>query len=165
MDNNDKSTQLFRAKSLDRLSSPEDLSDYVRVANPGVWIVLCAVVILLAGMLVWAALGVLDTTIDAVCISDNGKGLCYISEENIGKVQNGMRITLSDGTEATVTGISPEAEVAEEVLTDYQMHLADVEEGEWIHALDTDLSFPEDDIFSPAKVTIDSIHPIEFIFS
>lgn len=165
MDNNDKRSQLFRAKSLDRISSPEDLNDYVRVANPGVWIVLCAVVILLAGMLVWAAVGVLDTTIDAVCISRDGKGYCYISEENIKKVQNGMLVTLSDGAEATITGLSPEASIADEVLTDYQMHLAGVEEGEWVHALYIDLSFSEDGIFSPAKVTIDSIHPIEFIFS
>lgn len=166
MDTNDNNgTQLFRAKSLDRISSPEDLSDYVRVANPGVWLILCGVVILLVGMLVWSVFGVLETTIDAVCISENGKGLCYISEENIGKIQPGMQVRLSIGAETTVTGLSPEAKVAESVLTDYQMHLAGVEEGEWIHALYTDLPFSEEGIFSSAKVTIDSVHPIEFIFS
>lgn len=29
------SDQIFRKKSLDRISSPEQLNDYIRVANPG----------------------------------------------------------------------------------------------------------------------------------
>lgn len=40
-------------KSLNRVKSPEDLNDYIRVANPGVWLVLVAVVILLAGVCIW----------------------------------------------------------------------------------------------------------------
>ena len=41
--------QLFRKKSVDKVSSPEQLNEYIRVANPGVWMVLAAIVILLAG--------------------------------------------------------------------------------------------------------------------
>ena len=29
--------KLFRQKSIDRVSSPEQLQDYMRVTNPGVW--------------------------------------------------------------------------------------------------------------------------------
>ena len=43
------SDQIFRKKSLDRISSPEQLNDYIRVANPGIWMILAAVIILLAG--------------------------------------------------------------------------------------------------------------------
>ena len=39
---------LFRKKSVDKVSSPEQLNEYIRVANPGVWMVLAAIVILLA---------------------------------------------------------------------------------------------------------------------
>ncbi len=41
-------TSFFRKKSLDRISSPEQLTDYLRVTNPGIWIFLAAVVVLLA---------------------------------------------------------------------------------------------------------------------
>ena len=36
------SDQIFRKKSLDRISSPEQLNDYIRVANPGIWMILAA---------------------------------------------------------------------------------------------------------------------------
>lgn len=36
---NDK---IFRKKSVEKMSSPEQLNDYVKVTNPGVWMVLAA---------------------------------------------------------------------------------------------------------------------------
>ena len=53
---------LFRKKTLDRISSPEQLTDYLRVTNPGIWAVLAAVILLMAGFLVWASVGELETT-------------------------------------------------------------------------------------------------------
>ena len=43
---------IFRKKALDRISSPENLTDYLRVANPGIWVVLAAVILLLAGVII-----------------------------------------------------------------------------------------------------------------
>ena len=48
---------IFRQKSIDRVSSPEKLDDYIRVTTPGVWITLAALVILLAGTIVWGVFG------------------------------------------------------------------------------------------------------------
>ena len=48
---------IFREKSMARVSSPEALNDYIRVTTPSVWIVLIALVVLLAGMLAWSVLG------------------------------------------------------------------------------------------------------------
>ncbi len=28
---------LFRKETMDRISSPEDLTDYLKVTNPGIW--------------------------------------------------------------------------------------------------------------------------------
>ena len=49
--------EIFRKKSLDRVSSPEQLNDYIRVTTVSVWIVLLALVILLLGMLAWSVFG------------------------------------------------------------------------------------------------------------
>lgn len=57
--------QLFRKSSIERVSSPEQLNDYIRVTNPGVWLVLAAVIALLIGACVWGMFGHLDTTISA----------------------------------------------------------------------------------------------------
>lgn len=48
---------IFREKSIKRVSSPEQLNDYIRVTSPSVWIVLIALVALLLGMLAWSVLG------------------------------------------------------------------------------------------------------------
>ncbi len=48
-------TGLFRKTSMDRIRSPEQLNDYLRVTNPAVWVLLAALLLLLAGLAVWAS--------------------------------------------------------------------------------------------------------------
>ncbi|MBP5354141.1 MAG: hypothetical protein J6Y67_03255 [Lachnospiraceae bacterium] len=55
-------SDLFRKKSIDRVSSPEQLNDYIRVTKPSVWLVLIAVVLLLIGMLIWSIFGSVTVT-------------------------------------------------------------------------------------------------------
>lgn len=40
--------KIFREKIMERVSSPEQLGDYIRVTSPGMWMVMGAVVLLLA---------------------------------------------------------------------------------------------------------------------
>ena len=53
---------LFRKKSLDHISSPEELHDYMRVTSPRLWMVLAAIIILLAGFAVYASTATLENT-------------------------------------------------------------------------------------------------------
>ncbi|MBQ8913505.1 MAG: hypothetical protein IJ054_05610 [Lachnospiraceae bacterium] len=55
---------IFREKTLERVSSPEELNDYIKVTSPRVWIVMAAILLLLIGMTVWGILGTVDV-IDA----------------------------------------------------------------------------------------------------
>ena len=55
--------ELFREKSVERISSPEDLDDYIRVTTPSVWIVLAAILILLIGMLAWSVFGTVEVPV------------------------------------------------------------------------------------------------------
>ncbi len=57
MEQKNQGSGLFRSKSIQRVSSPEQLNDYIRVTTPSVWIVLIALVVLLTGMLAWSVLG------------------------------------------------------------------------------------------------------------
>ena len=57
MDEKRTDSGLFRQKSLDRVSSPEKLNDYIRVTTPSVWLALAAVLVMLAGMIVWSVFG------------------------------------------------------------------------------------------------------------
>ena len=51
---------IFRKKSLDRISSPEALDDYLHVTTPAAWMILAAVIMMLAGMLIWSIFGTVE---------------------------------------------------------------------------------------------------------
>lgn len=63
--------KLFRQKALDRVSGPEQLNDYLRVMNPGVWMVLVVVIILLGSLAIWASMGKLETTAEVKVVVEN----------------------------------------------------------------------------------------------
>ncbi len=56
---------IFRKKSLERVTSPEQLNDYIRVTTPSVWIILAATLILIIGTLVWAVFGKIRVNTDS----------------------------------------------------------------------------------------------------
>ena len=62
---------VFRKETLNRISSPDQLTDYLRVTNPGIWVVLVAVILLLAGIFVWSMVGTLETTAQATVIVED----------------------------------------------------------------------------------------------
>ena len=62
---------IFREKTLERISSPEKLTEYLRVTNPGIWIVLGAVILLLGGLLIWSMIGTLETKSNVKIVVDN----------------------------------------------------------------------------------------------
>ena len=85
---------VFRQKTLERISSPEQLMDYLRVTNPGIWVVLAAVVLLLAGIFAWSTVGTLETKADATVIVSGSDAQIITAE---GK-------SLSDGMILRVAG-------------------------------------------------------------
>ncbi len=63
---------VFRKKTLERISSPEQLTDYLCVTNPGIWVILAAVILLLAGLFAWSMVGTIETTADVkVIVTDH----------------------------------------------------------------------------------------------
>lgn len=61
---NNASESIFRKKTLERISSPEQLTDYLRITNPGVWVVMSAIIFLLLGLFFWTMTGTLQTKVD-----------------------------------------------------------------------------------------------------
>ena len=55
--------QLFREKSLNRISSPEELHDYMRVTSPKLWMILGAIAVLLVGFIVYASTAKMENTV------------------------------------------------------------------------------------------------------
>ena len=55
---------LFRQETLDHISSPEELHDYMKVTSPRLWMILAAVVALLVGFIVYASVATLENKLD-----------------------------------------------------------------------------------------------------
>ncbi len=73
---------VFRRKTLDRIASPEQLTDYLRVTNPGIWVILAAVILLLAGVLAWSMVGTLETKVEVkVVVSDHTAQIISLESE------------------------------------------------------------------------------------
>ncbi|MGN0692871.1 MAG: hypothetical protein ACI4K7_11030 [Oscillospiraceae bacterium] len=156
---------IFRKKSMDRISSPEQLNDYIKVANPGVWLLLGAIVVLLAGICVWGVFGRLDTVVRGAAVSENGTLVCYVTEENAEKIQPGMKITVS-GTEYTVSDISSQPVSAGSVLDDYALHVGEFQSGDWVYSVTAAGSenVASDGVYS-AEIVVDSVSPKIFVIN
>lgn len=58
------STELFRKESLDKITSPEQMRDYMRVTSPKLWMLLVSLIVLLVGFLIFASTTRMETTVD-----------------------------------------------------------------------------------------------------
>jgi hypothetical protein len=147
---------------MDKVSSPEQLQDYVRVANPGLWMVLSAIVILLAGVIVWGFIGKIDTTMSTALIADGGKAVMYISETDVEKIEVGMTVR-AKGNEYTITGISRYPIKVDGSMSEYSIHASGLTLGEWVYEVRVDGEHANG--VSEADIMIESISPISFILN
>ena len=65
--------QIFRKKSMDRISSPEQLRDYMHVTNPSVWVVMVAIIVLLVSILIWSAFAVIENQASGTASVQSGE--------------------------------------------------------------------------------------------
>ena len=154
--------QLFKKSNIDRVSSPEQLHDYVRVANPGLWMIISAIVILLVGVVIWGFIGKIDTTMSTAIVTDSGDAVIYIGESDVEKLEIGMTVR-SEGREYTITDIAKAPLKVDEALTDYAIHASGLTVGEWVYAVSIDGE--HSDGVQKADIVIESISPISFILN
>ena len=77
----EKQETIFRQKSVDRVSSPEELDKYLKVTSPRVWVVLIGIIIILVGVIAWGSFGKLKTYANVGCVIEKGQAYCYVNEE------------------------------------------------------------------------------------
>ena len=88
----EQTSSIFRKKTLDRISSPEQLTDYLRVTNPGIWLVLATVILLLAGIFVWSTVGRLETLASGTAVVRDGAAEIILADSGKGSVRSGMTV-------------------------------------------------------------------------
>lgn len=101
--------ELFRKKNLEKMKSPDNMNDYIRVTNPGIWLVLVSVIALLVGVCAWGVYGRIESTVPAVVNIENGDAFCYVTEEYITSVTEGMPVRFAD-REASIKEVGKKGE-------------------------------------------------------
>ena len=100
---------LYRKQSMERIQSPEQLNDYLHVTNPTVWVVLAAVVLLLAGLLVWSTSAGLDSYASGIAqVSDGTMVVVFDDTSLAANVEAGMTVAVGE-TSSTVTSVGIDA--------------------------------------------------------
>ncbi len=136
-----KKANIFRAETLKRISSPEQLTDYLRVTSPGIWIVLAAVVTLLVGFFVWMSVGIIETTVP-VGVSVQSRSAQVAITSGDATVAKDMTVRVGD----------KEAAILSTKTDDY---------GRTVGTAEFDLS---DGMYEGTLVT-EAVHPIEFLLT
>lgn len=154
--------QIFRGKSVQRLSSPEQLNDYVRVSSPSVWLCLGAIVILLIGVCVWGVFGRLDTTLHTAAIAQGGVLTCLIREEDAGRVKAGMTVS-AGGESAALSGLSGAPQAVPADTDPYALHVGGLMAGEWVYTAAAPTELP-DGVYD-GVITIESVSPMSFVLN
>ena len=91
------SQPLFSRKSIDRISSPEQLGDYLHVTTPSIWIVLIAVLLLLGSLLIWSAVTAVESYAAGTAEVQGGVlTLTFDDGEKAENVEVGMNVKIGE---------------------------------------------------------------------
>ena len=88
---------LFRKESMERISSPEQLDDYLHVTSPSVWMIMTAIILLLVGLLVWGSMAQIDSFAVGTAQVKDGNMVVYFDDATMAAhVETGMTIVVGE---------------------------------------------------------------------
>ena len=147
---------------MDRVSSPEQLNDRLRVANPGVWLLLTGIFLVLAGICVWGIFGRLNTVLSVGAMTDQGKTICYVKEENRDRITLDMEVS-AEGKITFVEDISLVPVLVDSEFPEYLCHVGNLSQGEWVYIVTLKDPIGKEGSIFPVDIVIESIAPARFV--
>lgn len=97
---------VFRRSTMNRIASADDLDHYIKVTNPSAWIIVCAALLLIAGIVVWAVVAIVPVTVNTTGFllenpqGDGGAVVCWVNKPTADKIKESGAIASVDGIEA-----------------------------------------------------------------
>ena len=160
---NDKKTSLFREKNLERLESPEQLNDYLRVTSPGVWLVLATVIVLLVGVCIWGFLGRIEATTQAAVVTDGGESICLVPASAVEGVLKNRTVKVNGEALELVPDVL-EPEVVSETMNVYVMLTGKLSVGDIVYPIALAEPLATDGIVEGHLVT-ETLSPVSLFFN
>ena len=153
--------EIFRKKSIDKISSPESLNDYVKAASPSVWMILVGIIIILIGVCAWGFMGRLDTKVNIGVVCDEEKNICYIGENDINQVKVGQKFEVA-GIDCEIIEIDSTPIQGKE-LSPFMLHALRITEDGWAYEAKIK-GIPSAGEYE-AYIVTESVSPMSFVIN
>ena len=154
------SNGLFRKKSLDKISSPEQINDYIKTSNIPSWIMLAVITAFLLGAFVWGIFGKVNVSIETIAVSSGANAVCYISETDIERITKNSTVSVGQ-EEYSISEISKQPYLAGKHLSDYEIHMGDFSNDEWLYEITIDGEIKSG--IHNASIILEKVSPISLI--
>lgn len=167
---------IFRKTSIERISSPDKLDSYLKISRISMWVLPAALLVILAGAVIWCFYGSIATTVSYYGIINGRNAFCFVHPENSYDLEAGMPVKVllpgSDGNrlEGAIREISEKpAAVSLELVKYDALWIKDKIGGEWVRTVAIELNMAG----SPAAVQnhlcrvdiiINEVRPIDMLF-
>lgn len=157
-----KKQSLFRAKSIERIESPESMNDYLQVTSPGVWIVLAAVIVFLVGICIWGIFGHIESTTKAAVVSTSEETVCLVPQNALESVIENRSIEI-DGDDYELVPATLNPEVISEDTNVYWILAGDLGIGDIVYRIPLSQAIPEG-VYSGTIVT-ETLSPFSLLLN
>ena len=167
--------KLFKKSSMERITSPEKLNDYIQVSNPASWMVLGAALAILLGMLIWGIFGQLTESVDFRGHVKDGVLYCYAPGDYADLLEAGMEASVlpqASGEEAkamkgTILSVAGQPlsfdEASRDITSDFM--LSSLGTTGWNIAVTIEVEAPlYEGVVYRVNVVTDTLRPIEMAF-
>ena len=134
--------EIFRKKSLERISSPEKIDSYVKTVNVSSNLVLIAAATVIFGAVIWGAFGKVEVSVPAVTVCLQDETLCYVREADCASISKETEFVTVGGA-LNLTAISETPTRVSDTLSPYEAHVAGFLNDEWVCKVTLDSSLPQ----------------------
>ena len=155
--------KIFREKSIERVSSPEELNHYIKSTSPKLWVVLAAIIVFLVGVIIWGTVGKIESGSYAGCTVKNGVFECYVAELDYEKIKETPYIRIENVKSELVDTVEGPFQAGKE-SEDYLFHLSSIGKNSWYIIIKGKIDGVEDGGYQ-GFVVKESISPIKFVFN
>ena len=154
----------FKDEKANKITSPDQMNDYIKTSNPSAWLIILSAMFLLASIFVWAVFGTLNVTVEAGAVAADDRIVCYLPESE--DIAVGSKVRSGDiWGEVVSLSEKPvsELKVKESLNVDeYTLYCLDLNEWNYI----VEISMPENnsDGYIEVEIIKETIKPISFLW-
>ena len=154
-------SNIFRQKSLDRVSSVEDLDKYIKTTTPSLWLLLASIIILLVGVIVWAVVGKINVETVSACSVTSGKITCFVNEDRVESINEDSFIEIND-TVIKINKVNGPIE-ANEQSDKAALHTSNIQIGTWYYEVIGACNLSDGNY--KGKVVFEEVSPITYVIN